>query len=91
MIQFEYEITTHSADAFKDVVYFCSEDGQCNLERIPSDQVRRIEDVLNERGQQGWELAHLSFGKGGILAFWKRMITGIEVINGGRRKQSAIM
>jgi hypothetical protein len=81
MIQFEYEITKHPADTFKEVIYFCSEKGLCSLEHIPSDQVRRIEHVLNERGRQGWELAHVSFGKDGVLAFWKRMINSKDEVD----------
>jgi hypothetical protein len=91
MKQFEYEITRHSAEAFKEVVYFCSEDAHCSLEQVPSDQVKRIEGVLNERGQQGWELTHVSFGKGGILAFWKRVINGVDVIDGKMPNQSGVL
>lgn len=72
MNQFEYEITAYSAEDFKEVVYFCSPDGQCNFERLPSDQLRKLENVLTERGMKGWELIQASIGKEGILAFWKR-------------------
>jgi hypothetical protein len=81
MRQFEYEVTTHPADNFKEVIYFCSEEGQCNMEQIPSDQVRMIENLLNERGRHGWELVHASLGKDGVLAFWKRMVDRKEAAN----------
>ena len=74
MKQFEYEITSHPADVFKDVIYFCSEQGECSLETIPSDQIKKMERILNGRGREGWEIVQLSFGKNGILAFWKRLI-----------------
>lgn len=80
MTLFEYEITSYPADAFKEVVYFCSSEGACNLEKIPSNQINRMQAILNEHGQEGWELVHVAFGKDGILAFWKRMIKD----NGGR-------
>ena len=74
MDQFEYEITAYSAEDFKEVVYFCSPDGQCNFERLPADQLRKLENALSERGLNGWELVQASFGKEGILAFWKRCL-----------------
>lgn len=72
MNRFEYEITAYSAEDFKEVVYFCSPDGQCNFQRLPADQIRKLQNVLTERGMAGWELIQASIGKEGILAFWKR-------------------
>ena len=74
MRRFEYQITRHPADTFKEVIYFCSEEGECNLETIPSDQIRTMESILNVRGRDGWEIVQVSFGKDGLLAFWKRMV-----------------
>jgi hypothetical protein len=82
MGQYEYEITVYSAEDFKEVVYFCSPDGQCNLERLPADQLRKLESALTERGLNGWELVQVSFGKDGILAFWKRSPTKGEQLIG---------
>lgn len=72
MKQFEYDITTHPAHLFTQVVYFCSEQGECKYDDLPSDQIARLGNTLNEKGSQGWELVQLSFGKGGVVAFWKR-------------------
>jgi hypothetical protein len=72
MKRFEYQITTHSAEFFKELVYFCSEDGNCAMEQIPSDQIDKLEGLLNEQGASGWELAQASFGKGGLMIFWKK-------------------
>jgi hypothetical protein len=72
MRQFEYDITTHPAHDFTQVVYFCSEQGQCRYDELPSEQIARLGNILNEKGSQGWELVQLSFGKGGVVAFWKR-------------------
>jgi hypothetical protein len=71
---FEYQITLHSSESFRDLVYFCSEDGGCAVEEVPWDQKGKLESILNEQGQRGWELAHASFGKEGVLMFWKRML-----------------
>jgi hypothetical protein len=75
MKRFEYEITLHSSESFKDLVYFCSEDASCKVEEVPADQKGKLESILNERGRKGWELAHASFGKDGVLMFWKRVVS----------------
>ena len=72
MKRFEYEITKHAASTFNQLVYFCTATGECNLEEVSADQVKILEDILNERGSSGWELIQVSFGNNGIMAFWKR-------------------
>lgn len=74
MKKFGYEITKHPARDFSQVVYFCTEDGQCNYDQLPPDQIKGMERVLNERGAEGWELVQISFGADGFIAFWKRSI-----------------
>jgi hypothetical protein len=74
MNQFEYEITKHAADEFTHLVYFCTDEGECNLTELPSDQLQCLGDLLNEKGAEGWELVQLSFGNDGVVAFWKRPI-----------------
>jgi len=71
---FEYEITKHPAEAFKQIIYFCTETGQCSLDEVPGDQTEILANILNEKGKQGWELVQISFGKEGLMAFWKRTI-----------------
>jgi len=75
---FEYEITRHPAETFKQVIYFCTESGECTLDEVPGDQTDMLTDILNEQGEQGWELVQVSFGKEGVMAFWKRKIKGKE-------------
>jgi hypothetical protein len=74
MKRFEYQITQHSAADFDKVVYFCSESGECSLDEVSRDETRLLTDILNSRGEQGWELVQVSFGKDGIMAYWKRRI-----------------
>ena len=74
MAHFEYEITKHSAVAFSKLVYFCSDQGECNMEDLPSDQLKILRNILNERGGEGWELTQILVGKDGVVAFWKRAI-----------------
>ena len=74
MARFEYEITKYSADEFTHLVFFCTDQGQCNIDQLPSDQMSALGTKLNERGSEGWELVQLFFGEGGVVAFWKRSI-----------------
>ena len=78
MKRFEYEITQHAANTFKQLVYFCSETGECSIDEVPGDQIRMLVDILNGQGREGWELVQVSFGKDGVLAFWKRKIKDKE-------------
>ena len=71
---FEYEITKHSSSEFNRLAYFCTDRGECKMEELPSDQLKVIGEILNNRGSQGWELVQLSFGEDGVIAFWKRTI-----------------
>jgi hypothetical protein len=72
MQQFEYKITMHSADTFNDLVYYCTEKGECSADQVPHDQAAVLQETLNDEGADGWELVQVSFGKNGIMAFWKR-------------------
>jgi hypothetical protein len=74
MKRFEYKITMHSAESFSEVVYFCSEDGSCKVEEVPSEQLSKLKVILNEQGEKGWELAQASIGKQGVMIFWKKTI-----------------
>ncbi len=74
MKAFEYEITQHPGDTFRHLVYFCTESAECTLEKVPRDQAKVLTDILNKRGKEGWELVQVSFGKDGIMAFWKRKV-----------------
>ena len=74
MKQFEYEVTKHSSQEFMQLVYFCSENGDCQFDQIPDNQVKVLGEILNERGGEGWELVHLAFGHDGLVAFWKKEV-----------------
>jgi hypothetical protein len=74
MQRFQYEITKHPADEFIHLVYFCTDEGECDFDQLPSNQTEVLKKILNERGTQGWELIQVFFGKDGVVAFWKRAI-----------------
>ena len=61
MENFEYDITRHDAETFMQMVYFCSEQGDCKLEEIPAEEPQMLTDLLNTRGRDGWELVAITF------------------------------
>jgi len=56
------------------IVYYCSESGNCKVEGFPGEETQLMVDVLNARGQMGWELVQLLFGRDGVLGVWKRRL-----------------
>jgi hypothetical protein len=72
MIRFEYEITKHSAEEFAQLVYFCTDEGECSIRDVPKDQIGIFSEIINKKGSQGWELVQVFFGKDGVVIFWKR-------------------
>ena len=74
MTRYKYEITKHPSSDFNQLVYFCTDHGECDLAQVPSDQTELLEKILNERGEKGWELVQIFFGNDGIVAFWKKAI-----------------
>ena len=72
MDKFEYEIVTYPSETFNRLVFFCSEGGQCGINEVPSNDTTVLQDILNNRGDEGWELIQLSFGNDGVVSFWKR-------------------
>ena len=72
MKQYKYKITKHPAESFNELVYFCTETGECTLDKIPHDQTETLQDILNAEGSTGWELVQVAFGRKGVMAFWKK-------------------
>ena len=75
MTKYTYDITKHPAEEFSRLTYFCTESGECSLEEIPDHQAIILRDILNQRGGEGWELVQLFFGKDGVVALWKRIVS----------------
>jgi hypothetical protein len=72
MKRFEYKITKQPAEAFTELVYYCTEAGECTLDQIPHDQTDILQNLLNSEGTEGWELVQVSFGRNGVICFWKK-------------------
>jgi hypothetical protein len=75
MERFEYAVTRHLAETFSKLVYFCSANGDCDVEHVPEEEPDALVELLNGRGDEGWELIQIVFGRGGLMAFWKRKVS----------------
>ncbi len=73
-MQFEYEITKHPARDFTQLVYFCTDAGECGYDDLPANQTKALESLLNERGALGWEMAQMFVGREGLMVIWKRAL-----------------
>ncbi len=74
MKRFEYDVTKHPAGQFTQMVYFCTDQGECDYDQLPLGQMAALRNILNERGSGGWELVQLFFGKDGVIGIWRREI-----------------
>jgi len=86
MDRWEYQITTHSAgevlsvraelghapDAAGPTVVYCDTEGQCFLDQAPNPYVEAIVHILNEKGQQGWDLVQITFRETDFICIWRR-------------------
>ncbi|HKI48096.1 MAG TPA: DUF4177 domain-containing protein [Desulfobacteria bacterium] len=70
--QFVYEIKKYSAEQFVRLAYFCTDEGDCRLDELPSEHLAAFADLLNERGADGWELVQAFFNTDGVVTVWKR-------------------
>ncbi|MFZ0451082.1 MAG: DUF4177 domain-containing protein [Desulfatiglandaceae bacterium] len=70
--QFLYDVKKYATEEFIQLVYFCTEQGACNLDQLPAGQMKAFEDVLNRRGSEGWELVQTFFGSDGVVTIWKQ-------------------
>ena len=77
-MQFEYEITKYPAQDFTQLVYFCTDSGECSYHELPPDQTKALENILNQRGALGWEMVQMSIGREGILIVWKRVLESVH-------------
>ncbi len=44
------------------------------MDQVPRDQIGLLTDLLNRKGREGWELVQISFGRDGLMAFWKKPV-----------------
>ena len=70
--QFVYEVKKYPVEQFVRLAYFCTDQGACKLNELPSQQLSVFEELLNARGLEGWELVQTFFGEDGVVAVWKQ-------------------
>ena len=51
---------------------FCDDQGACYFDAGPNPFTRAIEQLLNQVGEQGWELVQVAFRPDQMICFWKR-------------------
>ncbi|MGM0428513.1 MAG: hypothetical protein ACQEQ7_14915 [Thermodesulfobacteriota bacterium] len=69
--RFLYEVEKYAAEQFLRLAYFCTDQGECSLDKLPVEQMKAFEEVLNRRGDEGWELVQTFFGSDGVISVWK--------------------
>ena len=81
-MKYEYTVRIYSMDNLRDagidieeensIVYACRPDGACEIHKVGIEQLDNLSGILNEMGNEGWELVELFFHRSGIMTFWKR-------------------
>ena len=51
---------------------FCDGEGTCYFNAGPNPLTRAIERVLDQVGEEGWELVQVTFRSEQMICFWKR-------------------
>lgn len=59
------------SDASSRILY-CDSEGGCYFDEAPDPIEDTIKGILNERGQDGWELTQVIFREKEMLCFWRR-------------------
>lgn len=86
MAQWVYAITTHSREELLEVaeelqggpvgraapVIFCDTEGTCFFDDAPNSYVAAITEILNRKGQDGWELVQIAFREQQLICIWRR-------------------
>jgi len=82
MGNWQYRITVHKPAEVLDLLpepveqvpptIFCDDRGACYFDAGPNPFTRAIERLLNQVGEQGWELVQVAFRPDQMICFWKR-------------------
>ena len=51
---------------------FCDDDGVCYFDAGPNPFTKAIERLLDEVGEEGWELVQVAFRPEQMVGFWKQ-------------------
>jgi hypothetical protein len=88
MTKWEYDITSYSIEQVLALrrelgqaadderpVMFCTDEGACFFDNMPNPNIRAIQQILNGKGAEGWQLVSVSFRTEEMVCFWKREVT----------------
>jgi hypothetical protein len=83
MDNWHYKVTVHEPEdilenlsqAVEEVppTIYCDDEGACYFDRGPNPFTQAIELVLNEVGDEGWELVQIMFRPNQMIGFWKQL------------------
>jgi len=78
-LRWEYDVSFHSEQSITESKetrrFSCDTGGPCVVEHLGQVQPEAIVEILNERGQSGWQLVQVDFSDKGMLCFWKRQLS----------------
>ena len=82
MDRWRYRITVHTAADVLDLLsepvdripptMFCDDAGACYFDAGPNPFTGAIERLLNQVGEEGWELLQVTFRPNQMICFWKQ-------------------
>lgn len=75
MARWSYKASTHKlTDMFSDHERFieCDEKGHCLVHDLPEKNLGALEKILNEEGNEGWELVQCHYHAGDMFCLWKK-------------------
>jgi len=85
MARWQYRITIHTTNEILELIpeiienppatLFCDVEGSCYFESEPNPFTKAVEDLLNNVGDDGWELVQVAFRSEQLVCFWKKLST----------------
>jgi hypothetical protein len=82
MNRWHYRITTHTAADVLDALavpvehvpprIFCDDEGACYFDAGPNPFTRAIEGLMDQVGDEGWELVQVILRSEQMICFWKQ-------------------
>ena len=77
-----HQITIHTSAEILDLLpepveqvpptVYCDDEGACYFDSGPNPFTQAIELLLNQVGEQGWELVQVAFRPQQMICFWKQ-------------------
>jgi len=62
----------HPTDPAGPRIVYCDTEAQCFFHEAPNPYVEAIVHILNERGEDSWELAQMAFRERDFICVWRR-------------------